>query len=73
MLGVHFASLPGESPQMDRQGWTIELGGPGEPKEASPKRPLVIPYFQGQHLDQKGRQRTELLSWPPSDAGDTWV
>ncbi|ORY88421.1 hypothetical protein BCR35DRAFT_301544 [Leucosporidium creatinivorum] len=27
----------------------------------------------GEHVDQKGRQRTELLSWPPAPAGESWV
>ncbi|GAA6060580.1 hypothetical protein JCM10212_006815 [Sporobolomyces blumeae] len=27
----------------------------------------------GTCVDQKGRQRTEILSWPPSQAGESWL
>ncbi|BGP35376.1 hypothetical protein JCM10296v2_007212 [Rhodotorula toruloides] len=37
-------------------------------------RPLTI-HMGGQGLcvDAKGRQRTEILSWPPAAAGETWI
>ncbi|GAA5985367.1 hypothetical protein JCM10908_006948 [Rhodotorula pacifica] len=37
------------------------------------QRPLTI-HLGGpnQCIDEKGRQRTEILSWPPAVAGETW-
>ncbi|GAA6050874.1 hypothetical protein JCM3770_005750 [Rhodotorula araucariae] len=45
---------------------------PGQ--EVRIQRPLTIHMGpSGSCIDGKGRQRTEILSWPPSAAGETWV
>ncbi|GAA5981562.1 hypothetical protein JCM11641_004098 [Rhodosporidiobolus odoratus] len=38
------------------------------------QRPLTIHMGPpGTTIDAKGRQRTEILSWPPSAPGETWI
>ncbi|GAA5821022.1 hypothetical protein JCM11251_001924 [Rhodosporidiobolus azoricus] len=45
---------------------------PGQP--VAIRRPLTIHMGPpGTTIDGKGRQRTEILSWPPVAAGETWI
>lgn len=70
-------SLPHQSVRIAKP-LTIHMGGPGaRPFEA--RLPFAAPRthspsrFAGLCVDAKGRQRTEILSWPPAAAGETWI
>lgn len=68
--------LPNQQCYFDRQAWTITHGGPGAKLGFSSLSPMLRAdpsSATGEHVDQKGRQRTELLSWPPAPAGESWV